>query len=52
MGKLEWKDIITINKYAPNVGTPSLLKQTLWDIVEGTDSDAIKVSDFNTLSHH
>ena len=40
--------ITTVNIYAPNIGAPHYLIQTLTDIKGETDSNTIIVGDFNT----
>ena len=39
---------ITVNIYAPNIGTPQYIRQTLTDIKGEIDSNTIIVGDFNT----
>ena len=43
------KDIIIVNIYAPNIGAPQYIRQTLTDIKGEIDSNTIIVGDFNTL---
>ena len=38
----------TVNTYAPNIGAPQYIRQTLTDIKGETDSNTIIVGDFNT----
>ena len=43
------KEIIpVVNIYAPNIGAPQYIRQTLKDIKGEIDSNSIKVGDFNT----
>ena len=37
-----------INNYAPNIGVPQYIRQTLTDIKGEIDSNTIMVGDFNT----
>ena len=39
---------ITVNIYAPNIGTPQYIRQTLTDIKGAVDSNTIIIGDFNT----
>ena len=45
------EDITIINIYAPNIGAPQYIRQTLTDIKGETESNTIIVEDFNTHSH-
>ena len=45
---LGWEDITVVNIYAPNIGAPQYIRQTLTDIKGEIDSNAIIVGDFNT----
>ena len=47
-GSIQEKDVTTVNTYAPNVGAPQYIRQTLTDIKGETDSNTIIVGDFNT----
>ena len=47
-GSIQEEDI-TITIFAPNVGAPQYIRQTLTDIKGETDSNTIIVGDFNTL---
>ena len=40
-----------MNIYAPNIGAPQYIRQTLTDVKEEMDSNTIIVGDFNTHSH-
>ena len=42
------EDITIVNIYAPNIGAPQHIKQTLTDIKGEIDSNTIRVGDFNT----
>ena len=46
-GPIQEEDIIIVNIYAPNIGAPQYIRQTLTDIKGETDSNAIIVGDFN-----
>ena len=48
-GSTQEEDIIIVNIYAPNIGAPQYIRQTLTDIKGETDSNTIIVGDFNTL---
>ena len=47
-GSLQEEDIPIVNIYAPNIGTPLYIRQTLADITGEIDSNIIIVGDFNT----
>ena len=47
-GSIQEEDITTVNIYAPNIGAPQHIRQTLTDIKGETDSNTIIVGDFNT----
>ena len=47
-GSIQEKDVTIINIYAPNIGAPQYIRQTLTDIKGKTDSNTIIVGDFNT----
>ena len=47
-GPIQEEDITTVNIYAPNIGAPQYIRQTLNDIKGETDSNRIIVGDFNT----
>ena len=47
-GSIQEEDIIIGNIYAPNIGTPQYIRQTLTDITRETDSNTIIVGGFNT----
>ena len=44
---IQEKDITIVNTYAPNIGAPQYIRQTLTDIKGETDSNTIIVGDFN-----
>ena len=46
-GSIQDEDIAIVNIYAPNIGAPQYIRQTLTDIKRETDSKTIIV-DFNT----
>ena len=48
-GSIQEEDITIVNIYAPNIGAPRYIRQTLTDIKGETDSNTIIVGDFNTL---
>ena len=45
------EDITIINIYAPNIGAPKYIRQTLTEIKGKIDSNKIILGDFNTHSH-
>ena len=47
-GSIQEEYIVIINIYAPNIGAPQCLRQTLTDIKGEIDSNTIIVGDFNT----
>ena len=47
-GSIQEEDITIANAYAPNIGAPHYIRQTLTDIKGETDSNTIIVRDFNT----
>ena len=47
-GSIQEEDITTVNIYAPNIGTPQYIRQTLTDVKGEIDSNAIIIGDFNT----
>ena len=50
-GSIQEEDIRVVNIYAPNIGAPQYIRQTLTDIKGDTDSNTIIVGDFNTPSY-
>ena len=47
-GSIQEEDIIIVNIYAPNIGAPQYIRQTLTDAKGEIDSNTIKIGDFNT----
>ena len=47
-GSIQEEDITIVNIYAPNIGAPQYIRQTLTDIKGETDSNTVIVGDFNT----
>ena len=47
-GSIQEEDITIVNIYAPNIGVPQYIRQTLTDIKGEIDSNTIIVRDFNT----
>ena len=47
-GSIQEEDITILNIYAPNIGAPQYIWQTLTDINGEIDSNTIIVRDFNT----
>ena len=47
-GSIQEEDITIVNIYAPNIGTPQYIRQTLIDIKGDIDSNIKIVGDFNT----
>ena len=47
-GSIQEKDITIVNIYAPSIGAPQYIRQTLIDIKGEIDSNTIIVGDFNT----
>ena len=47
-GSIQEKDITIVNIYAPNIGAPQQIRQTLTDIKREIDSNKIIAGDFNT----
>ena len=50
-GSIQEEDITILNIYAPNIGAPQYITQTLTDIKGETESNNIIVGDFNTPNH-
>ena len=50
-GSIPEEDITIVNIYAPNIGAPQYIRQTLTDIKGEIDNNIIIVGDFNTQSH-
>ena len=47
-GSIQEEDITIVNTYAPKIGAPQYIRQTLTDIKGEIDSNTIIVGDFNT----
>ena len=47
-GSIQEEDITIVNIYAPNIGAPQYIRQTLMDIKGEMDSNTVIVGDFNT----
>ena len=47
-GSIQEEDITIINIYAPNIGAPQYVRQTLTSMKEEINSKTITVGDFNT----
>ena len=47
-GSIQEEDLRTVNIYAPKIGAPQYIRQTLTDIKGEIDSNTIIVGDFNT----
>ena len=47
-GSVQGENVTTVNIYAPSIGAPQYIRQTLTDIKGETDSNTIIVGDFNT----
>ena len=50
-GSIPEEDITIVNIYAPNIGAPQYIRQTLTDIKGEIDSNTITVGDFTPHSH-
>ena len=50
-GCIQEEDITIINIYAPNIGSPQYIRQTLTYRKGEIDSNTVTVGDFNTHSH-
>ena len=48
MGSIQEKDITVVNIYAPSIGAPQYIRQTVTDIQGEIDSNTIIVGGFNT----
>ena len=46
-GSIQEEEITIVNIYAPNIGAPQYIRQTLTDIKGETDSNTIIVGDFH-----
>ena len=49
-GSIQEEDVTIVNTYACNIGAPKYLKQILTDVKGETDSNTIRIGDFNTPS--
>ena len=47
-GLIQEEDITIINTYAPNIGAPQYVRQTLMSMKEEINNNTIVVEDFNT----
>ena len=47
-GSIQEEDITIVNIYAPNIGVPQYIRQTITDIKGEIDNNTILVGDFNT----
>ena len=47
-GSIQEEDVTIANIYAPNIGAPHYIRQTLTDIKGESDSNTIIVGDFNS----
>ena len=47
-GSIQEENITIVNVYAPNIGAPQYIRQTLTDIKGEIDSNTVIVGDFNT----
>ena len=47
-GSIQEEDITIVNIFAPNIGAPQYIRQTLTDIKREIDSKTVIVGDFNT----
>ena len=48
MGSIQEEDITIVNIYAPYIGVPQYIRQTLTNIGGEIDSNTVVVGDFNT----
>ena len=48
-GSIQKEDITIVNIYAPNIGAPQYIGQTLTEIKGEIDSNTIRVGTFKTL---
>ena len=51
IGSIQEEDITIVNIYAPNLGAPQYIRQTLTDIKGGIGSNTIIVGDLTPHSH-
>ena len=50
-GSIQEEDITIVNIYAPNIGAPQYIRQTLTHIKGEIDNNTIILRDFNTPTH-
>ena len=50
-GSIQKEDITIVNIYAPNIGAPQYIRQTLIGIKGEIDSNTVIVGDFNNPLH-
>ena len=48
-GSIQEEEITIVDIYAPNIGAPQYIRETLTDIKGEIDSDTIIAGDFNAL---
>ena len=48
-GSIQEEDVTIVNIYAPTIGAPQYIRQTLTDMKGETDSNTIIVGEFNTI---
>ena len=51
-GSIQQEDITIVNIYAPNIGAPQYIRQTLADIKGDIDGNKIIVGEFSTPPSH
>ena len=51
-GTIQEEELTIVNIYAPNIGTPRYIRQTLADIKGDIDSNTIVVGEFSTPPSH
>ena len=47
-GSIQKEEIAVVNNYAPNIGAPQYIRQTLTDVKGEIDSNTVIAGDFNT----
>ena len=47
-GLIKEEDVTIVNTYAPNIGAPQYIRQTLTDVKGEIESNTIIIGDFNT----
>ena len=50
-GSIQEEDITIVNVYAPNIGAPRYIRQTLTDIKGEIDSNTVTVGNLTPYSH-